>query len=271
MSPGLERHLEALYAHYNHREFVHPDPLELVYPYENMHDREIAGMIASSLAFGRVSQILENARAVLARMEKPRQFLERVTRPQLETIFKGFRHRFVTCRELVDLLYAIKMVAERWGTLEAAFAEAYLETEETTVEALQRFVTVLREAASSERNFLLPQPQHGSACKRLHLLLRWMVRRDEVDPGGWDRIPARALVCPLDTHMYRIGCGLGFTRRKQPDGRCALEITRAFREISPEDPVRYDFALTRLGIRQDGDMNAFLRTCSAKFIGLSGC
>jgi uncharacterized protein (TIGR02757 family) len=100
-------------------------------------------------------------------------------------------------------------------------------------------------------NSLVPLPERGSACKRLHLFLRWMVRQDRVDPGGWSDVPAAKLVAPLDIHMHRISCHLGLTRRKQADARAALEVTRAFRQISPNDPVRYDFALSRLGIRRD--------------------
>jgi uncharacterized protein (TIGR02757 family) len=81
-----------------------------------------------------------------------------------------------------------------------------------------------------------------------------MVREDDIDPGGWDRVDRSKLIVPLDTHMHRIAIGLSLTERKQPDQRTALEITRAFSEIYPEDPVRYDFVLTRFGIRSDMDM-----------------
>ena len=87
--------------------------------------------------------------------------------------------------------------------------------------------------------------------KRLNLFLRWMVRRDDVDPGGWDSVSRGRLVVPLDTHLFRIARTLGFTDRKSADLAAALEITDRFREIAPDDPVRYDFALTRLGIRAD--------------------
>ena len=107
--------------------------------------------------------------------------------------------------------------------------------------------------------FLLPFPEKGSACKRLNLFLRWMVRKDRVDPGGWDGVPASKLIVPLDTHMYGITRGLGFTERKSADLRTAIEATAAFRKIAPRDPVRYDFALTRPGIRRDPEAGALLR------------
>ncbi len=264
LSPLMRMRLEALYRCYNHREFVHPDPLELLYAYKDPRDREIAGMVASTLAFGRVSQILNSAGAVLSQLGKPRQALERATRSGLEKAFAGFRHRFVAGRELVDLLYAVKSVMERWGTLEAAFLDGFQESDETVLAAAERFVSALRASCGCDVNYLLPQPERGSACKRLHLFLRWMIRRDEVDPGGWESIPASKLVCPVDTHMHRIGRALGFTRRARPDGRCALEITGALRAADPADPVRFDFGLTRLGIRRDGDVAGFIRACGRK-------
>ena len=97
----------------------------------------------------------------------------------------------------------------------------------------------------------MPWPSRGSACKRLNLYLRWMIRSDEVDPGGWSGVHPRKLIVPLDTHMHRIGREWGFTRRKAADMKTALEITEAFRSINELDPVKYDFALTRTGIRKD--------------------
>ena len=94
--------------------------------------------------------------------------------------------------------------------------------------------------------------------KRLNLFLRWMVRRDEVDPGGWDRVSPSQLMIPLDIHMHRISRKLGFTERKQADIRTVIEVTDAFRKISPEDPAKYDFVLTRFGIREEMDPNDLL-------------
>ena len=113
------------------------------------------------------------------------------------------------------------------------------------------FVKRLNAFTSGKRKHVLACPDKGSACKRLNLFLRWMVREDNVDPGGWNQVPASMLIIPLDTHMHRIGHSFQLTSRKQADMRTALEITKAFREMSPQDPVRYDFSLTRLGIRND--------------------
>ena len=96
---------------------------------------------------------------------------------------------------------------------------------------------------------MLSSPEDGSACKRLFLYLKWMVRRDDVDPGGWTAFSPKDLIMPTDTHIHNITRQLGLTGRKQADLKTALEITRGFSAFSPEDPTRYDFALTRFGIR----------------------
>lgn len=254
--------LEDLYRTLNRREFIHPDPLELVYEYETAEDRELVGLLASALAYGRVAQILASTRAVLGRLgEHPGRF---VTSEQAETIRRsvdGIRHRFTASAEIGDLLVGAGRVMRAHGSLERCFAAGVEPGDDTTELPLRRFVTELESAAGMRPASLLPLPERGSACKRLHLFLRWMVRDDEVDPGVWKTVDAGMLIVPLDTHMHRIARELGLTARTQADLRTALDVTRSFREFAAEDPVRYDFALTRIGIRPDcSDMLAALRS-----------
>ena len=262
------RTLERLYARYNRREYVHPDPLEFLYRYDDVRDREVAGMVASSLAYGRVEQILKSVAKVLDRMtERPARFLERASEARLHRTFAAFRHRFTAGEEMARLLYGVKRVMKRHGSLEACFAagtEDMEDTDDTVRPALTAFVDELSAGAGGRPESLLPYPGKGSACKRLHLFLRWMVRCDAVDPGGWEGVPPSKLVVPLDVHMFRLCRALGFTRRRQADARTAFEVTARFRQIAPEDPVRYDFALTRLGIRKDLEVDAFLNAREAK-------
>jgi len=253
-----KKSLEALYATYNRREFVHPDPLEFVYDYKNARDREIVALMASSLAYGRVRQILKSVATVLARMGSPSAFLHCTSVESIRREFADFRHRFTTGAEMAALLVGIKSVVERYGSLQDCFLNGMNETDESVLPALSRFVDELAAAGDAGKNSLLPKPERGSSCKRLNLFLRWMVRQDDVDPGGWDEVGTARLVVPLDTHMHRIGRALNLTRRKQADMRTALEITEAFRSVVPEDPVRYDFVLTRLGIRTELDMAGFV-------------
>jgi len=262
---ALKDRLDGLYDAYNRREYVAPDPLQFLYNYERVEDREVAGLVASALAYGRVAQILRSVSAALEAMEpSPAAFLERSSKSALYRTFRLFKHRFTAGAELARALFGAKKVIEAYGSVNACLASALDDGDETVAKALAFLVRELRAGGGLGSGGLLPSPVDGSACKRLHLYLRWMVRRDAVDPGGWTGVPPSKLVVPLDTHMYRFGKSLGFTPRARADGKAALEVTAAFREIAPEDPVRYDFALTRLGIRDDADMGSFVAECAGE-------
>jgi len=254
------RALDALYSRHNSRDNTANDPVRFLYRYGDPRDREVVGLVASSLALGNVAQILAGVESVLRPMgPRPCQFLERASRDQLQRTFAGFRHRFIDGGELASMLAGLQAVIANYGSLGACFANAYRPDDDTICRALSAFVTALRAADGGRPNRLLPSPDNGSACKRLNLFLRWMVRRDNVDPGGWDEIPPARLIIPLDTHVHRIGLALGMTTRRQANLRTALEITAAFREIAPDDPARYDFALAHLGIDGGPNLGLFLR------------
>jgi uncharacterized protein (TIGR02757 family) len=259
ITPRLCDALEALYLRYNRPEYIHPDPLSPVLRYEHSADQEIAGLVAASLAFGNVKTIVASVERVLDTLASPHANLMTATRPQLTKRFKTFRHRYVTGREVTDLLMGMQHVLQAYGTLGQAFQQAIDPDDDDIVPALGRWRGLLREGGRLEKNYLLPDPARGSACKRLFMYLRWMVRKDGVDPGPWTFIDPAQLLYPMDTHMLRIAGLLGFTHRTTADLRTAREVTVHFARIVPHDPVRYDFALTRLGIRDDTDLDAFMR------------
>lgn len=241
----LETFLEAAYRKYNKREFVSHDPLVFLYDHPDKKEREIVGLIASSLAYGRVSQILRSVETVLAPLGKSPYDAVLKNDPEFfKGTYSGFRHRFTCNEDITGLILSIKRTLEQYGSLEALFYDGFKKNC-SMLEAQHNFTTSLNNGKGS---YLLPSPQKGSACKRLNLFLRWMVRKDEVDPGGWDKIPTSSLIIPLDTHMLRVSKELKLTSRKQGDLKTALEITAALKKIEPDDPVKYDFALTRPGI-----------------------
>lgn len=240
---------EKLYADYNKRGYVSPDPLQFLYDYEQARDREIVGLIASSLAYGRVAQILKSVEKVLAVLgPSPAAYLAQAERGELEEKLSGFVHRFTDEHEIVSFLCCAKNALARYGSLEALFFEGH--SGDAWVSA-EKFVTHFTACGGRDSMYLLPNPARGSACKRLWLFLRWMGRSDDVDPGGWGRLTPDMLYVPLDTHMFNICSTLGLCTRKSADRKASEEITAAFRVVCPEDPVRYDFALTRFGIRND--------------------
>lgn len=258
---NIKNNLDKLYRKYNRKRYVHPDPLEFLYNYADIRDREIAGFIASSLAYGRVAQILNSVSEVLGRMDSsPYMFLTESGSSSLKKTFRGFRHRFAEDGNLIAMLAGLKRVLEEYGSLEACFLEGLSKKAETVLNGLEFFTGKIITGCSGKPGHLIPIVERGSACKRLNLFLRWMVRKDDVDPGGWDKIPPSMLIIPLDVHMHRIGRLIGFTGRKQADIRTALEITSGFRALEPDDPVKYDFALTRFGIRADMTIDDFVKS-----------
>lgn len=256
--------LEALRQRYNWREFVHPDPIEFLYRYEDVRDREIAGLVAASLAYGRVSQILKAVSGVLYEMgPSPRAFVESAAAGRIKRAFGSFRYRFTTGEELAALFLGTRRVLKEHGSLEHCFSTKYSDAGGDVPEALDRFAGAL----CPEKNSLMPRAANGGACKRLNLYLRWMVRRDDVDPGGWAAPAPAALIMPLDTHIHRICTDMGLTRRRAADMRTARDITDAFSAFAPHDPTRYDFAIARLGIRKDTDPARFVSKFRAVYKG----
>jgi len=241
----LKKRLEEIYHKYNKRDFVDPDPLMFLYEFSENRDVEIVGLIASSLAYGRVKQILKSVKIVLSAMEdSPYNFIMNNPDVLITETFHSFKHRFTTGDDLSRMLLKIKNIINEHTSLENCFISGYDESDKNVIPALTHF-------AKKFDNPLLPDPDKGSACKRLHLFLRWMVRKDDVDPGIWKDIPSSKLIIPLDTHMHSIAKILGFTQRKPANIRTAIEITEKFLEIEMCDPVKYDFSLTRFGIRED--------------------
>lgn len=241
---GADR-LERLYVKYNRRRYVSPDPLQFLYEYPAVCDREIVGLIASSLAYGRVNQIIVSTALILEPMGRhPRRFLLSTAPRAIQSLYRRFKHRFATGVEMSALLADVGRILNEYGSLNACFVAGLCASDTTVLGGLTKFAAEFR----CRGNHLIPVPESGSACKRLNLFLRWMVRKDAVDPGGWRGVSPSQLIVPLDTHMARIAREQGLTSRRSADMKMALEITDAFRKYRPNDPVRYDFALTRLGI-----------------------
>lgn len=259
MTPAgqLKPALEDRFRRFHRRRYVHPDPLETLYAYDEPSDREVVALVASSLAYGRVGHILVSVRRVLDRLgDLPGRYVRDTTPARMRAGLAGIKHRWTTGDDLAAVLAGARRVIRRHGSLGKRLACGIAPGDMSILPALAGLVGEL--TAYGPAPGLLPDPGRGSACKRLHLMLRWLVRRDEVDPGGWDDIHPRLLIVPVDVHMHRIARAMGLTARKAADGKTALEITRAFGAVCPEDPVRYDFCLTRMGIHPDVSAAGFL-------------
>lgn len=249
MRSGLRPFLDRLYRRYHNRASVYPDPLFTLYGYEDVKQREVAALIASLLAYGNVKAILKAIESVTQRMGGlPRDYLLEESPRAIVRDFSDFRYRVTGPHAISALMLGVRRVLLTYGRLETCFA-AHAHTSDTTVlPALSGFVDELSVAHGRDIKHLLPAPARGSACKRLMLYLRWMIRKDEVDPGGWCCASPAQLVIPLDTHVRQMAAMLRLTRRKQANMKTAMEITDSLRRVCPDDPLRYDFAMTRPGI-----------------------
>jgi uncharacterized protein (TIGR02757 family) len=223
---------------------IAPDPLQLVLRYDDPRDQEVAGLLAAAFAYGRAEIVVANIGRVLEAMQpSPYAYLQQFDRVEANVRFAGFAHRFQKTPELVALLECVARAIAKHGTLGELFRACYDERDQDIGPALARFVSAL-----DGPEYLLTSPNDGSACKRMNLYLRWMIRRTSPDLGLWTFADPAKLVMPLDTHIHRIAAFLGLSRRKSPDWKAARAITDRLAKFDREDPVRYDFALCRLGI-----------------------
>jgi uncharacterized protein (TIGR02757 family) len=227
---------------------IEPDPLQLVRRYSVPLDQEVAGLIAAAFAYGRADIIVRNIGEVLGRMTpSPFEYLSRFDPVEARKRFAGFAHRFHKTPQLVVLLGRIAAVIRQHGSLGALFQACYRDADSDIGPSLQRFVRVLR-GKRTDLSYLLTSPEDGSACKRMNLYLRWMVRRTSPDLGLWTFVDPSKLLVPVDTHVHRIATFLGINDRATGDWKAARQITDRLASFDPADPVRYDFALCRLGI-----------------------
>jgi uncharacterized protein (TIGR02757 family) len=238
----LRERLDALAATFD-VSTIAPDPLQLVLRYEDARDQEVVGLLAAAFAYGRADIVVSNVGWVLERMgASPFAYLSRFNRQQARKDFAGFAHRFHKTPQLVALLDRIARAISGYGSLGELFRRCYRADDDDIGPALTRFVETLGS------DYLLTSPRDGSACKRMNLFLRWMVRRTPPDLGIWDFVDPAKLVVPLDTHVHRITTFLGLNDRKTPDWKAARAVTDRLAQFDRQDPVRYDFAICRLGI-----------------------
>ncbi len=258
---ALKKKLDALRNAYG-GSFLSTDPLMFPHRYRKAADIEIVGLIASSLAYGHVKIIRRNiAQALELLGPRPADYVRGFDARARAKEFSRFSHRFNRGDDIVLLLHYARQMLEREGSIGGFFRAGHDRNGADIGVSLASFserVLALDCAplysegalpACAGVRFFFPSPAGGSACKRLNLYLRWMVRaNDGLDFGLWDFISPTQLVIPLDTHVARICSLIGLTTRKSPGWAMAVEITENLKKLDPDDPVKYDFAISRLGI-----------------------
>jgi uncharacterized protein (TIGR02757 family) len=253
--------LDRLYADFNYPDSA-TDPIQIVRRYAKDDDREVVGLVAASLAFGRVLSVLQSIERVLAVMgPEPAAYVRRFDARRDAAAFDGIVHRWTRSRDIVALLWLMRQMIDRSGSIEGFFLEGYdpaaadvegaLDSFSARAMALDLKAAYGRAGSGRPRGvcYFFPRPSKGSGCKRLNLFLRWMVRRDALDLGVWRRVSPSKLIVPLDTHVIRVGRCLRLTRYTSPGWRMARDITASLRTLDPDDPVKYDYSLCHLGMR----------------------
>jgi len=256
--PELRAPLERLYRTFD-RVDAASDPVHIVRRYRAPDDREIVGFCAAGLAFGRVASVLASIEALLTVMgASPAAFVRRFDPAADGRRLRSLGHRWIRGRDLVALTLILQRMLRESGSIERFFVagddpaapDVGPALDAFSARALQTDLRMIYGRAATRPGvcYFFPRPSAGSACKRLNLFLRWMVRRDAIDLGVWSRVSPARLIVPLDTHVIRLGRCLGLTRYATPGWKMAAEITAALRALDPRDPVRYDFSLCHVGM-----------------------
>jgi uncharacterized protein (TIGR02757 family) len=256
---SLKKTLDRFYSEYDFQKRLSHDPIEFPHRYADPEDIEVAGFIASCFAYGKIDlfkpvieKILEPGR------RHPAKFFASLDFKRHPSIFNGVSYRFNKEEDIACLIYIMGRSLKEWGSLKNLFYHHYEEDKGDIRTALEGFIDYYLEIDTSPiygKNIrprglkhLLPSPRTGSACKRMNLFLRWMVRKKDIDLGIWDKILPSRLIIPLDTHIAKISKCLGLTMRKSSDWKTAREITESLKRFDPDDPLKYDFALCHQGI-----------------------
>ena len=254
-SQTLQTYLDGLVAHFERVAFIADDPIAIPHAFDSPRDQEVIGLYAALLAWGRRETVLMKMADLCERMEyRPYEyvlgFCENRDAPRLDS----FKHRTFQPVDALWFTKSLSCLLRRHGTVEALFSRHLDKDAEDIGDAIEGFSRSIAGAIPETPARLrkhVARPCSGSACKRLCMYLRWMVRPGPVDLGIWRSIHPRQLVLPLDVHSGRQARNLGLLQRKANDWRAALKLTRQCRQLCPEDPARFDYALFGLGAYGD--------------------
>lgn len=244
--------LDDRYAKYNRPDFIGNDPVVIPHGFSQTQDIEIAGLFAAILAWGQRVTIINKCRELLARMDQaPYDFIANHQEADLKALL-GFKHRTFNDTDLLYLVSFLHDFYQQHASLEDAFtAGGAITDQKRRLEHFYQTVFSLPDAPHRTRKHI-STPARKSACKRINMYLRWMVRHDDrgVDFGLWQTMKPADLVCPCDVHVVRVSRKLGLITRPQVDWQAAQELTDHLRLLDAQDPVKYDFALFGLGIEE---------------------
>jgi len=245
--------LKELSERYNTLEFIENDPISIPHQFNKKEDREIAGFLAASLAWGNRKAILKSANQLITWMDaSPFEFIINATDDDLKP-FEKFIYRTFNGQDCLFFLKALKHIYLEHQGLEMVFTNGF-NKDNSVKTAISYFRSIFINTPGPERSQKhVANPMNGSAAKRFNMFLRWMVRNDKngVDFGIWNSIPASHLMIPLDVHSGRVAREFNLLQRKQNDWKAVEELTANLRKLDPADPVKFDFALFGAGVNNE--------------------
>jgi len=248
----LKKLLDDLYLSYKHK-FSSKDPVWNLHRFSDEQDIELAGFITAVYAYGSVDLINRFIELFLNRINfKPYEFIINFSKHKDKKYLKGLNYRFNSENDIISLIQALNNVLISHRSLKELFLSGYRNNHENILPALGNFSNEInkniKHKPGTYSHYMVSNPATGSASKRMNLFLRWMVRKDEIDLGIWNNIPACKLIIPVDTHIARVSKKLKLVKRKTIDIKFAIELTETLKKFDPVDPVKYDFSLCHIGI-----------------------
>jgi uncharacterized protein (TIGR02757 family) len=246
----LKDFLDSKVEQFNRPDFIELDPISIPHQYKRKQDIEIAGLLTAVLAWGQRVTVINKSKELLSLMDNsPHDFLLHHKLADLKP-FEKFKHRTFNATDALYFVEALKVIYQKHATMEEAFLVSASEPHvgDGLINFHHLFFSLDDFPQRTKKH--ISTPERKSACKRINMYLRWMVRNDKkgVDFGLWKKISPSQLICPLDLHVERVARKLKLIKRKQVDWETALELTSNLKLLDPNDPVKYDFALFGLGI-----------------------
>ncbi|UCH15697.1 MAG: TIGR02757 family protein [Bacteroidales bacterium] len=247
----IKEFLDVKYDQYNHAEFIETDPIRIPHSFYDPNDIEIAGFFAAIIAWGQRNTIIKNGLHLLQLMDnQPYDFIINSTGNDFKH-FRNFKHRTFNYIDTIYFIKSLKNIYNNHGGIKAIFENNYKKSGDLK-NAIIHFRKIFFEISYPDRTLKhISDINKRAAAKRINMFLRWMIRKDNrgVDFGIWNNIPASALYIPLDVHTGSVSRKLGLLKRKQNDWYAVEELTEVLRKFDRNDPVKYDFALFGLGVR----------------------
>ncbi|MBK8946009.1 MAG: TIGR02757 family protein [Ignavibacteriae bacterium] len=253
---SLKRKLEYHYQKFDANQ-IYPDPIIFPRKFRLESDIEISAFISSIFAYGTVTQIINSLEKIHSLIgNSPTDYFQNFDKKKHQNFFKTFKHRFYSGEDVIKLFQIIQYILKEYESIKHLFLLYYFDQDKNIKNSLSFFSKNLIEI--SERispttksvRFMFSDPFSGSACKRMNLYLRWMVRSDEIDFGIWKAVKKKQLVIPVDTHIAKLSKSLGLTKHENVSWQMAEDITENLKKFDSEDPVKYDFAICHIGMRK---------------------